>query len=218
MIAWTSELAGLQVEQAMHLTLMCITTHESPFFMTLPQLPTLPPAPLLTGRSVDTQDSTVFIDNFADAFLMFPSLTGIAPSSTRSIEKGDFISNGSSNGKLGLLDMMVTPFSSCWVVYLLRHSDWSQTPEDGSKPVDLTHSGTSSYQIHALHFACFGNSTYTSGTREHMHDIAVNFHDLTILSSLRKGIGDEEIAKPLHFSNVDAMKIALGGLKNMMSI
>lgn len=216
--AWTSELANSQAEQAIHLTLLCLTTYESPFFMTLPQLPPLPPAPLLTGRSADTQDSTIFIDNFADAFLMFPSLTGMAPSSTRGIEKGDFISNRTSHGKADLLDMAVTPFSSCWIVYLLRHADWSQTPEDSNKPVDSTHPGISGYQIHALHFACFGNSTYTSGTQEHMRDIATSFHDLTTLSSLRRGIGDEEIGKPLHFSHVDAMKSALGGLKNLMSI
>jgi hypothetical protein len=211
-LAWTAELAARveSVEQPMHLTLLSVTSGESPVFVTVPQLGQLPAAPLVAARSSDLKDPTIFVDSSSGTFLVFPKPIGMITSSIDRVIQADFLSSEGGETKSEALSM--TPISTCWIAHIFRRSDWTPRQHDSSPVLKSTTSGC---QIHALHLVRFGNSTYAGEIEEHMRNISKNFYDLMILNEMRRGslAGGGTFRQPLHIALADDMAVALGGLQ-----
>ncbi|KAG8822784.1 hypothetical protein FRC19_005231 [Serendipita sp. 401] len=203
--AWTYELDSQngRVSQPMHLTLLCITLEGGPVF-----LDALRPSeiPVQEDTNIPIKEYGLLVDAAHEAFMLFPRPTDILSTAAIPTSDYDFLSHQSHSDSF---TSFAIPISTCWMVHIHRPLDWTRRQFDST----LDESTSSGYQIHALHLARFGGSTYSGETGEHMKNIATSFHDLTTLKEVRYGHLGGEVKLPLHLAIVEAISGCLGGLQ-----
>ncbi|KAG8836237.1 hypothetical protein FRC17_008973 [Serendipita sp. 399] len=162
--------------------------------------------PVQEDINVPIKEYGLLVDSSYETFMLFPRPTDILSTATPPASDYEFLSHRYHPETAA---SFAIPISTCWMVHLFRSLDWSRRQFDSTFDESLS----SSYQIHALHLARFGGSTYSGETEEHMKNIATNFHDLTTLKEARYGHFSGEAKLPLHLALVDAISSCLGGLQ-----